>query len=133
MQPGPKRELVLNVSAFLAPKGSVGDQGIDLPHAGSDGVAVRACDAERASPGTVEFDHAVDLMADQRIEIEVGRLAGAKIQGIGCLEKQVIGEQAVHAFLAREPHGCQRRSAFKQWNGGAGNGKGVRHERQTGG
>ena len=110
MQPGPQRELVLDMAAFFAPQLCIGDEGVDLPH-------TRA----------VEANQATDLPAYEAVEIDIRRSTKAEIERIGGLEQQFIFKQAVDALAPREPHGLQRIG-----NGRAGNGKGSRHWRDLG-
>jgi hypothetical protein len=89
------------MSPFLAPEGRLGDERVDL--------------ARRAF---VEFDEAVDLSADEVIEVEVRRAAGAEVQAVGRLEQQLVFEECVDAFPARQAHRLQCRAAEKNGNGG---------------
>jgi hypothetical protein len=127
MQPGPQRELVLDVPAFFAPHGGVGDQCIDLAHAGADVIGAGARGTGNESSGTVKLDQAADLAADEGIEIEVGGPACTQVHRIGCLEQQFVHEQAAHALVAFELDRLQSRKALDQRDGLAGDGEGLWH------
>jgi hypothetical protein len=107
VQPGAQREAVLQVAAFFAPEGGVGDEGVDLAHAGADVVEGRANCAGHEAARAIELDAAADLAADEGVEVEVGRFAGAEVQAVGGLEQQLVGEEAVDAFVAGEAHRLQ--------------------------
>jgi hypothetical protein len=56
VQPGAQREHVLNVAAFLAPHGRVGDECVDLAHAGTDVIDRCTHGAGQEPARTVELD-----------------------------------------------------------------------------
>ncbi len=109
VQPGPQCQQVLGVAARLAEKGRLSDERVDLAHA--------------VQP-VVERDAAVDLAADEGIEVEVGV--------IGRLEQQFVAKQRIQALAARQPHGPQRGLAIdkgKRRPGDRQRARQIRHRR----
>jgi hypothetical protein len=132
MQPGTQRELVLDVPAFFAPHGGIGDQGVDLAHAGADLARASTGDSGKQCARAVELDPATDLAADERIEIEIGRAARGNVQRIGGLQQQFVFEEAVDALSARQANRRQRRLAQHKGNRGRLNSESSQHGPLTG-
>ena len=126
VQPGAQDEAVLDVAAFFAPERRFGDEGVDLPGAGTDAVHGGSGGTGQEFAGAVQFDEAVDLPADEGVEVEVGGAAGSEVQSIGCLEQQFVLEQAVQAFPAGEAYRLQGGLPRMQRNGIAADAKRAR-------
>lgn len=92
------------VAAFLVPQAGLGDDRVDLAHAGVQ--ALDAC-AERAGhepSGTVEPDVSADLATDPGVDVDVD-VDGAP--GFGRLQAQLVGDQRIHALAPRKAPGSQ--------------------------
>jgi hypothetical protein len=98
VQPGAQGKPVFNVAAFFTHELGFGDDGVDLAGAGADARGARADRARDELACAIELDRAADLAADEVVEVEVGRLTGAPVQGIGRLEQKLIFEEAVQAL-----------------------------------
>lgn len=87
---------------FFAEEGGVGDDGVDLAGARADAGSARTDRALDELAGAVQLDRAADLAANEVVEVEVSRLAGAEVQAIRGLELEVVFEQAVGPLSPRK-------------------------------
>ena len=109
--------------AFLAAEFGIADDGVDLAHAGADVVAGRAHGTGHKAARTVQLNPAADFLTNERIQINVGRLACAQVQGVRGLEEQLVRKQAVEALVASEPNRLKNWSTKKNRNGFAADGQ----------